>query len=63
MVFKEDAEMTCTSDPYYDLFDGGYLSPEKFLEHEEEQAEVLEAMSVISSYVDGLYTNGLIAEM
>lgn len=39
-----------TDDFWYDLFDGGYLTPESLLEDEEDIQKVKEAMAVLSEF-------------
>ena len=54
MEIKKDAEPIASSDIYYDLFDGGYLNPEKFLENEQDVFDVRSAIGVIESYISEL---------
>jgi hypothetical protein len=46
MLVKDDAPERYSSDLYYDFFDGGYLSPQEFLEAEEDIEAVKEARAV-----------------
>ena len=43
-----------TSDFYYDLFLGGYISPYEYLEKEEDADEVRDAIAVIKEFQDSL---------
>ncbi len=49
MKFKKDAEIA-TDDFYYDMFDGGYIKPEKLLESKEDVDKVKEAIKVIKLF-------------
>lgn len=63
MKFKklnEDEEVGYSDDVYYDLFDGGYLSPHRFLDSQEDIEKVENAISIIRQYLDGMVDNGLI---
>lgn len=50
MKFKEGA-VVYTADPYYDLFDGGYISPDKILEDPADVKMVEDAIKVIETYL------------
>lgn len=49
MKWKKDAEIV-TSDFWYDLTDGGYITPSELLEDEEEIAEVEHAVEVLRKF-------------
>jgi hypothetical protein len=63
MKFKEREEPQPTDDFWYDLFSGGYLEPEKFLEDELDIKKVKDAIKVLREYQQGLLDNDLIEEM
>lgn len=56
----EDIDAICTSDLYYDLFDGGYLNPEKLLVNDEQIQKVYEAMNIIQEYLSQAESAGVI---
>jgi len=51
MIFKKNARIS-TSDFLYDLFDGGYIKPEKLLKNKDDINRVNEAMKVIEEFID-----------
>ena len=59
LEFRKDAESTCTSDFFYDLFDGGYIKPENFLEKNSAK-HVRSAMDVLLKYREELEERELI---
>jgi hypothetical protein len=52
MKFKKTKTPIQTSDPYYDLFDGGDINPEKILADKEEAKKVREAIETILRFLD-----------
>lgn len=63
LKLKENpAEEVGTSDFYYDLFDGGYIVPEDFLE-EESAKRVNEALLLIREFENLLVSEELIEYM
>lgn len=62
MKFKNlnEDNVVWTNDLYYDLFEGGYLDPEAFLEDKEEVAKVKQAINTINEFLDGAIDLGLI---
>lgn len=60
MKFKKGVEPVTTSEVYYDLFDGGYLDPDKFLEDEKELEEVNKALETVMTYISELEDIGLL---
>jgi len=62
MKIKKDAKPVETSEPYYDLFEGGYIKPDELLE-EEDAKRVAEAMKVITSFFATLEEANLIEEI
>ena len=44
-TFLED-DIVCTSDPYYDIFDGGYICPFKLIEDDQEARKIQEAIDL-----------------
>jgi hypothetical protein len=49
MNFKENLEMY-TDDFWYDVFDGGYISPEKLLEDSEEISRINNAIEILKEF-------------
>lgn len=49
--FRKDADTVSTDDPYYDLFDGGYIDPDDLLEPES-AARVNEALDTIREFLN-----------
>jgi len=41
-----------SSEPYYDLFDGGYLKPEEMLVNPNEIAMVKNAIKIVKQFLD-----------
>ncbi len=62
MKFKNlnEDDVVWTNDLYYDLFEGGYLDPETFLEDSEEVAKVKQAIKTVNEFLDGAIDLGLI---
>lgn len=60
MEFKDLEEPLYTSDPWYDLFDGGYLDPEEILKNESDVRAIRNAMWVIQAYLDEAQEAGAI---
>lgn len=48
--FLERDEPFYTSDPYYDMFDGGYIKPKDFLKDEEQIKIVDDAIKTIKAF-------------
>lgn len=61
MKFKDDAEPVFSSDTYYDLFDGGYIDPDKLLE-KEDALKVKEAIRTIEIFFDEAREKSLLEE-
>lgn len=57
--FKENYAIV-SSDLYYDLFIGGYIKPEKFVEDESQLEEIKEAISLVKSFIDEAKEKGVI---
>ena len=53
MKLKKDATLT-TDDFWYDLFDGGYIKPEKLLEDQVDIDSVEEAISILEDFRESL---------
>lgn len=51
MEFKKNAEIN-TSDFWYDLFEGGYINPEKLLENKEDANKIKEAIALLKNFKD-----------
>jgi len=62
MKFKKNAKVE-TSDFYYDLFEGGYISPKKLLVDKEDTDRVNEAIRVIEEFKDALEDNDIIVDL
>lgn len=58
----DDVEPVCSSDPYYDLFSGGYIDPAKFLEGASLEV-VQDAVEVVEWFLAQLDDRGLLEEM
>ena len=63
MKFKADVEPTATCDFWYDLFEGGYLKPARFLEDPEEAKRIEEARKLLMEYKCELMDSGLVEDM
>lgn len=50
MKFKDTEEPVVTDDPYYDLFEGGYIKPDQLLE-EEDAAELRQAIKLVQKFL------------
>ena len=61
--FKKDAESVSSSEIYYDLFEGGYLRPERFLEDPYQVQKVNDAVSTIEQYLHQLMSAELLDVM
>ena len=62
MKFKEGAE-TATSDFWYDLFEGGYLTPSKMVADYELGKKLDEARELLMDYKREMYDQGVIEDM
>ena len=60
--FRDDAETVYTSDPYYDLFDGGYIKPSELLADDEQVKAVTEAIEVVRTFIEEAFGNGVLEE-
>lgn len=60
---KKDVDVIPTSEPYYDLMDGGYLEPENFVADDEQVKQIKEAIELVKNYMHGLKEKGLIEIM
>lgn len=52
MKFKKAKEPIYSSDPYYDLFDGGAIKPEKLLVDKAEAKLVRESIKKVRAFLD-----------
>lgn len=59
MKIKENAKCIETDDFWYDLFDGGYIKPEKLLE-KDDAIEVLKAIKILLKFQETLEDNNLL---
>ena len=62
MKFKKDVESVATDNFWYDLTDGGYIKPEKFLE-EEDAKKVNEAVDLLREFLSGMEENEFLEYM
>lgn len=62
MKFKDGVE-TATSDFWYDLFEGGYLTPSEFVEDESEAKKLEEARALLMNYKRELYDQEIVEDM
>ena len=51
MKFKDDIDTVFTGEPYYDLFDGGYIDPEDMLEDPEDVRKVKAAVRLVDEFL------------
>lgn len=61
MKLKENIPVMCTSDFWYDIFDGGYITPKMFLEDQADIEAVENAMAIVDEFRHTI--NPLIEEM
>ncbi len=59
MEFVKKAKIS-TDDFFYDLFDGGYIKPEKLLKNKDDIKKVQEAISVITEFKDAAEAEDII---
>lgn len=52
MTLKKNVEPGFTSDPWYDILDGGYFNPEDYLDNQEDIDKVNAAIALLSEYKD-----------
>lgn len=57
MKLKEDLVLVELDDIYYDVFDGGYLKPDRVLQDQEDIDRVNEAIEVMEEYFEFLQEN------
>jgi hypothetical protein len=62
MQFKKNVDPISSDDPYYDLFQGGYIKPELLLKNQEEVEKVKEAIATVKTFIDEATEKGLIEE-
>ena len=60
MKFKSLEDPVCTSDPYYDLTDGGYINPEMLLEDAAQAEKVIAAAQLIQQFFEEAEEAGVI---
>ena len=58
---RDEIDTVYTSEPYYDLFEGGYIKPEDFLEPES-ALQVTEAVALVRQFMSEASKQGLIEE-
>ncbi len=51
MKIKENLEI-CSSEPWYDLSDGGYLNPQEICQEPEDAKKVEEAVEIVKDFLD-----------
>ena len=59
MEFVKKAKIV-TDDFWYDLFDGGYIKPEKLLKNQEDIDKVKNAMEIITDFRDSAEDSDII---
>lgn len=59
MEFVKGAEIQ-TDDFYYDLFDGGYIKPEKLLKNKEDIDRLKEAIKIVKKFHDEAEEQGVL---
>ena len=57
--FKPGAEVS-SSEPHYDLFDGGYIKPEELLADPEQAKKVNDAVRTIQAFFDQAEAEGVL---
>lgn len=62
MKFKKDAEIF-TSDFWYDLIDGGYISPEKVLDNDEDIDKINNAIETLLEFKSEAESEGVLEYM
>lgn len=62
MKFKEGVE-TATSDFWYDLFEGGYLTPSNMVADEDLGKKLDEARKLLMAYKRELYDQEIVEDM
>lgn len=50
--FRDDVEASPSDEPWYDLYDGGYIDPYAVLKTEEQASAVSEAIAIVGSFID-----------
>jgi len=60
---KKKYKQTASSDFWYDVFDGGYLNPEDFLESEKDIELVNNAKAVLKMYRNTIDKEGVVDEL
>jgi len=56
--FNDDADVVVSDDPFYDLFDGGYIKPSEMLPDPKQIEQVELAMGVIQRFLDQAEEHG-----
>jgi hypothetical protein len=56
----DEDDVRCTSDPYYDLFYGGYINEHYLLEDEDQIRAVREAKLLIEDFMDSAAEHGIL---
>lgn len=57
--FTED-DIVCSSEPYYDIFDGGYICPFSLLEDEQEARKVQDAINLVELFLSQAESAGVV---
>ncbi|MCK5018694.1 MAG: hypothetical protein KAS32_16655 [Candidatus Peribacteraceae bacterium] len=63
MIFKKDAQPVASDDFWYDLFDGGYIKPQKLLENSSDIEKVETAIGILEDFKTTMENAGLLEEM
>lgn len=60
MLTKKLKEPVFTTEPFYDLFLGGYIRPEELLVEKEDIKKVNEAIEIVETFMDNIKDKGLL---
>ena len=64
MEFKfkdmDDVEIIVSSEPHYDLFEGGYIAPEDLLSDQKQIDKVNHALWIVRNFLDQSVEAGLV---
>jgi hypothetical protein len=62
MEFKKNIEIF-TDDFWYDVFEGGYIKPEKLLKNESDVVQINKAIKILNTFKTELEKQNIIQEM
>lgn len=60
MKFKKVSEPIITDDVYYDLFEGGYISPNRMLIDDQDKDDVAEAIYIVKTFLEEAQNQGVL---